>query len=498
MSKVQKIIIVGGGTAGWMAASVLSRVLGPLANIELVESEQIGTVGVGEATIPQIRLLLNLLRIDESDFLGSVQGTIKLGIQFNGWSHPGGQYIHAFGTAGRPLGMLDFYHYWLRDQHHGGEESLWSYCLNAVAAANNRFESFDTFGDTGLSGLVPAYHFDASLVAVYLRKLAEAAGVVRTEGKVVDVELRGDNGFIDSIKLENGQSLVADLFIDCSGFRGLLIEEALQTGYEDWSHWLPCDRAAVVQCETVEPLTPYTQSTARSAGWQWRIPLQSRTGNGHVYSSAYLSDDEAISTLLNTLDAPTLTEPHVLRFATGRRRKFWNKNCVALGLASGFLEPLESTSIHLVQSGLDRLINLFPDGEFAPETIDEYNRQSTYEFERVRDFIILHYHANQREEAFWKERREMDIPEALRQKIELFRASGRLHEDAADLFKNIAWLQVLIGQGVTPNAYHPMADVLTDEQLGQFLGGIQQVIAHRAESLMDHRNYIKQHCPASA
>lgn len=492
--RVKRVIIVGGGTAGWMSAAVLSRVLGPKVDIELVESEQIGTVGVGEATIPQIRILLNLLGIDENDFLRNVQGTIKLGIEFNGWSHAGESYLHAFGNAGRPLGMLDFYHYWLRDRQQGSDESLWSYSLNAVAAKQNRYEVFDSFGDTGLSGLVRAYHFDASLVATYLRGIAEAAGVVRTEGKVVDVKLRADDGFIESISLEDGEVLAADLYIDCSGFRGLLIEQALETGYEDWSHWLPCDRAAVVQSASVDPLLPYTQSTARAAGWQWRIPLQKRTGNGHVYSSEYLSDDEAISTLLDKLDATPVTDPRVLRFTTGRRRKFWNKNCVALGLASGFLEPLESTSIHLVQSGLQRLIKLFPDGGFDPETTKEYNRQCVYEFERVRDFIILHYHANQRSEPFWVDRREMPVPEGLSNKIELFRASGRLQEDAEDLFKNIAWLQVLLGQQVIPETYHPMADIPTDEQLKAFLGDIRRVVAHRAGSFTDHRRYIDQHC----
>jgi len=473
---------------------VLSKALGRLVEIKLVESEQIGTVGVGEATIPQIQLLLGLLRIDENDFLRNVQGTIKLGIQFNGWGSPEDRYIHAFGMAGRPLGMLEFYHYWLRDRQRGSKETFWSHSLNAVAALQNRYEVFDQFGDTGLTGLVRAFHFDAALVAAYLRKIAESAGAVRTEGKVVDVTLRGDDGYIESITLEGGRKLSADLYIDCSGFRGLLIEEALQTGYEDWSHWLPCDRAAAVQCETVDPLLPYTQSTARTAGWQWRIPLQSRTGNGHVYSSAYLSDDEAISTLLSNLDAPPLAEPRVLRFTTGRRRKFWNRNCVALGLASGFLEPLESTSIHLVQSGLHRLINLFPAAGYGVETSAEYNRQCVYEFERIRDFIILHYHVNQRSEAFWVDRREMPVPDALTRKIELFRASGRLQEDAEDLFKNIAWLQVLLGQNVVPEAYHPMADIPTDEQLEGFLGDIRRVIAARAASFMDHRHYIDEHC----
>ncbi len=494
--RIKRIVIVGGGTAGWMAAAALSRVFGRLVDVELVESDEVGTVGVGEATIPQIRLLLGLLGIDENEFLANVQGTIKLGIRFNGWARPGDSYIHAFGAPGRPLGMLEFHHYWLRARARDKAGSLWSYSLNAEAAAQNRFEIVDGIGDTGLTGLVRAYHFDAALVAVFLRKRAEAAGVARTEGKVVDVRLHAENGRIESIELAGGKSLSADLFIDCSGFRGLLIEQALATGYEDWSHWLPCDRAAAVQCGTVDALLPYTQATARAAGWQWRIPLQTRTGNGHVFSSGYLSDDEAVRVLMDNLDAPPLTEPRVLRFTTGRRRKFWNRNCVALGLSSGFLEPLESTSIHLVQSGLQRLIALFPDAGFDARTIEEYNRQCSYEYERVRDFIILHYHANGRSEPFWADRREMSVPDELTRKIELFRAGGRLHEDAEDLFKNVAWLQVLLGQHVYPVNYHPLADIPDDAQLDRFLGDIRRVIARRAASLMDHRQYVERHCAA--
>lgn len=497
-NEIRKIVIVGGGTSGWMAASVLARTFGPRLDIELVESEQIGTVGVGEATIPQIRLLLNLLGIDEFDFLKNVQGTIKLGIQFNGWAKEGHRYIHAFGAMGRPLGMLEFHNYWLRALQQGRKDSLWSYSLNAAAAAQNRFDIFDTFGDTGLSGLVRAYHFDASLVAAYLRRHCEPMAVTRTEGKIVDTRINADDGFIESLVLDDGRQVSGDLFIDCSGFAGLLIEQALNTGYDDWTHWLPCDRAVAVASESVEPLTPYTQSTARAAGWQWRIPLQHRIGNGHVFSSNYMTDDEATAQLLDNLDGERLTEPRVLRFTTGRRKKFWNRNVVALGLSSGFLEPLESTSIHLVQSGLSRLLNLFPDGGFSQRTIDEYNRQCAYEYERVRDFIILHYHANQRSDSqFWIDRREMSVPDSLTHKIELFRASGRLHEDAEDLFKSVAWLQVLIGQGVEPEHYHPMADIVRDEQLAQFLSDIDRVVSAQARRFPDHRDWLAQHCAAT-
>ena len=494
---IRKIVIVGGGTAGWMAASVLSRVMGPLLRIELVESDAIGTVGVGEATIPQITLLLRVLGIDENDFLANTQGSIKLGIRFNDWGRLGDSYIHAFGELGRPLGMLSFYPYWLRARAEGDTSSLWDYCLNAVAADRNKYEQMPSFGNTGLTGLVPAYHFDASLVARYLRKLSEANGVVRTEGKVIDVALDGESGFIDSLSLDGGTTVDGDLFIVCSGFRGLLIEQALKTGYDDWTHWLPCNRALAVPCESVEPLTPYTQSTAQQSGWQWRIPLQHRTGNGHVYSSEYLSDDAAREVLLKNLDGKPLAEPRPIRFTTGRRRKFWNRNCVALGLASGFLEPLESTSIHLVQSGIDRLIKHFPDRHFDPASIDEYNRQSADEFESVRDFIILHYHANERSDSqFWIDRREMSVPDGLTRKIELFRNTGRVMEDDSDLFKEVAWVQVMLGQGIVPEQFHPLAERITQQQLGEFLGGLRQVIAGRAETLSDHRSYLDQHCRA--
>lgn len=497
MSEAQKIVVVGGGTAGWMSAAVLSRALGHLARVELIESEQIGTVGVGEATIPQILLLLNLLGIDEHDFLRRTQGSIKLGIQFVDWARIGDAYIHDFGRPGRPLGMLGFHHYWLRARASGIGADLPEYSLNAVAAANNRYDDVASVGNTGICGLEHAFHFDASLVAKYLRRLSEATGVVRTEGKIVDVALDSESGFVESVQLESGDTVAGDLFIDCSGFRGLLIEQALETGYEDWTHWLPCDRAMAVPCESVEPLTPYTRSTARTAGWQWRIPLQHRIGNGHVYSSAYMSDDDAARILMENLDGRPLADPRPLRFTTGRRKKLWNRNVVALGLASGFLEPLESTSIHLVQSGLSRLINLFPDRGFTQATVDEYNRQYAYEFERIRDFIILHYHANERTDSeFWVERREMAIPDTLADRLALFRQAGRFVEDAGDLFKESSWIQVMLGQRIEPSSYHPMADLLTDEQLAEFLGGIRRLIDERSAALPDHRAYLEKHCPA--
>jgi tryptophan halogenase len=403
--------------------------------------------------------------------------------------------MHAFGEVGRSLGMLPFYHYWLKHRAAGGGSDLWDYSVNYQAAIANCYTHMPQMGDTGMGGLVHAYHFDATLVAAYLRRYAEKLGITRTEGKIVDTPLRGEDGFIESLTLASGQKVQGDLFIDCSGFRGLLIEDALHTGYEDWTHWLPCNRAIAVQCESTEPLQPYTQSSAHTAGWQWRIPLQNRIGNGHVYCSDYISDDEAQSVLMSNLDGEPLTEPRLLKFTTGRRKKFWNKNVVTLGLASGFMEPLESTSIHLVQSGIDRLIKMFPDKGFSKVNIDEYNRQSIFEFERIRDFIILHYHANERTDSpFWIDRREMSVPDELTRKIELFRASGQIHRDKEELFTEVAWLQVLIGQHVVPKRYHPMADQINEQQLEPFLGQLRQVIGTAVGGLQSHRDFINKNC----
>jgi tryptophan halogenase len=498
MEPIDKVVIVGGGTAGWLAASVIARSMGQQVSIDLIESEAIGTVGVGEATIPPIRLPIAMLGIDENEFLSQTQGTIKLGIQFNDWARKGDSYIHAFGPIGHTLGMLEFYHYWLRGRTQGIAEDLGHYSLNASSALLNKFGQVENAAPGSPASLVHAYHFDATLVARYLRRVSEQLNVRRIEGKIVDALVRGDDGFIESVKLENGKSVAGDLFIDCSGFRGLLIEEVLQSGYQDWSHWLPCDRAVAVQSQSAGALLPYTQATARDAGWQWRIPLQQRVGNGHVYSSAYINDDEASDVLLANLDGKPLTEPRLLKFTTGHRRKFWDRNCVALGLASGFIEPLESTAIHLVQSGVKRLLDLFPDKGFAPEVIDEYNRQSTIEFERVRDFIILHYHANERDDTtFWADRREMSVPDSLTERIELFRSAGLIQEDGRDLFKVDAWLQVMVGQRIMPERYHPMANIPQDGQMQHFFGEIRRVIAHNSAAFPDHQAYIDQHCVAS-
>ena len=492
------IVIVGGGTAGWMTASALARFLGGTANIRLIESDEIGTVGVGEATIPQIRLFNDGLGIDEDDFVRATAGTFKLGIEFNGWLKPGHRYTHAFGTVGRPLGLIPFHHYWLRHRAEGGTDELWAHSPSAVAARENRFARPSDGPGRLPSGVNYAFHFDASLYAAYLRRYAEARGVRRIEGRIVDVALGGEDGFIEAVTLGSGEAVTADLFIDCSGFRGLLIEQALETGYEDWSHWLPCNRALAVPCASASPLTPYTRSTARAAGWQWRIPLQHRTGNGYVYSSDFLSDGEAAATLLANLDGEVLADPRPLRFVTGKRRKAWNRNCVALGLAAGFMEPLESTSIHLVQSGIARLLQLFPRDRVTEIKAAEFNRQTDVEWRSIRDFLILHYKANGREGDFWAACREMSVPDTLAHKIDLFRTSARIFRVEEELFTEPGWLQVMIGQGIMPASYHPIADQLSSAQLGEFLALSRKHVAYVARAMPRHENFIARHCAVPA
>jgi tryptophan halogenase len=483
-----------------MAAAALARFLGDRAEVRLVESEEIGTVGVGEATIPQLRLFNAGLGLDEDEFVRETAGTFKLGVQFVGWGRPGERYIHAFGTIGRDLGLVPFHHYWLRHRSEGGGSSLWDYSASAQAARLDRFGRWEERPDRLPSGLAHAFHFDASLYAAYLRRYAEARGVRRSEGKVKSVPLRGEDGFVAAVVLESGERIEGDLFIDCSGFRGLIIEQALETGYEDWSNWLPCDRALAVPCESGGGITPYTRATAREAGWQWRIPLQHRTGNGHVYCSAFTSDEDAARVLLANLDGPALADPRPLRFVAGKRRRAWNRNCVALGLAGGFMEPLESTSIHLVQSGIARLLQLFPRLDFVPQEIDEYNRQTDAEWLSVRDFLVFHYWANGRDGEFWRACRDMAVPESLERRVALFRANGRIFRNSEELFAEVGWLQVLIGQGVIPAGYHPLADQLSAARLDEFLGLASKHVAHVAGQLPAHADFIARCCaiPAGA
>jgi tryptophan 7-halogenase len=494
---IRNVVIVGGGTAGWMAAAALSKLFRRQLDIRLVESDDIPTVGVGEATIPQILLFNGLLGLDEDDFLRHTQGTFKLGIEFVDWTRPGERYMHAFGpVGGRDLGLVPFYHYWLRLRQAGQCGPLDDYVFNAVAARAGRFMRGAEVRDSPLSAVAYAFHFDAGLYARYLRRYAEANGVTRIEGKVVDVALRGENGFIESIELEGGRSIEGQLFVDCSGFRGLLIEQALKTGYEDWTHWLPCDRALAVPCSSAPMMTPYTRSTARSAGWQWRIPLQHRIGNGYVYSSTHISDDEAAATLLANLDGEPLADPRPLRFVTGMRRRFWNRNCVALGLSSGFMEPLESTSIHFIHSGIAKLATFFPDRHFDQADIDEYNRQAQFEFERSRDFLVLHYHANSREEPFWRACREMALPDTLRRKLALFGNQGRIHREHEELFTVSSWVQVLAGQGLVPRGYHPIAGLMPDEDLVRYLADTRDLFRRCVEAMPTHEAFIASHCSA--
>jgi len=497
-NRLRNIVIVGGGTAGWMAAATMARFLrNGYCQVRVVESEEIGTVGVGEATIPLIRTFNRMLALNEDEFLRRTYGTFKLGIQFVDWSRIGAQYIHPFGPYGLDMEGVSFHSYWLKERKLDPTTRLDHYSLQASACRRNKFMRGVNAGNSPLSNIAYAFHFDASLYAKYLREYAEARGVVRTEGKIVKVEQRGEDGFIEAVVLESGERIPGDFFIDCSGFRGLLIEQTLKSGYVDWSHWLPCNRALAVPCAVGGEFTPYTRSTARTAGWQWRIPLQHRIGNGHVYCSEFISDDEAAAILLANLDGKPLADPRPLRFVTGRRKETWKKNCVALGLAGGFLEPLESTSIHLVQTGLANFMALFPDRIPRQAEIDRYNRIMAWEFERVRDFIILHYKATQRDDTpFWNYCRTMQIPDELRQKLETFRAHGRVHRDNLELFNDTSWFAVMIGQEVPTDAYDPLVDVMPDEEFQRRMKSIRSTIANSVEVMPSHRDFILQHCAA--
>jgi tryptophan 7-halogenase len=490
------IVIVGGGTAGWMTAAALSHFLETGYRIHLVESEEIGTVGVGEATIPMISLFNSALGIDEDAFLRATQGTIKLGIEFVDWLKPGHRYHHAFGTIGRDVGLMPFQHLWHRARRVGLGKDLGAYSLNYLTAIAGKMQRGAARTAKTLPDMPYAFHFDAGLYAAFLRQFAELRGVNRTEGKVGAANRNGETGDIASVSLESGLTITGDFFIDCSGFRGLLIEQTLETGYEDWTHWLPCDRALAVPCERVAHLTPYTRSTARDAGWQWRIPLQHRTGNGYVYSSKHISDDEAAATLLANLDGAPLAEPRPLKFKTGKRKQMWNRNCLAIGLASGFLEPLESTSIYLIQSAISRLLKLLPGKHMCDLDIAEFNRQSDFEIERIRDFIILHYHANEREGGLWKACRDMALPDTLRAKIDLFRANGHIFREHEELFTEVGWLQVMAGQGIMPSGHHPLADQISDADLAEFLETLELLYAREVKQMPSHNDFIAQHFSA--
>jgi tryptophan 7-halogenase len=496
---IRRLVIVGGGTAGWMAATALRRLMYPGLSIEVIESEEIGIIGVGESTIPPFRAHNALLGIDERDFVRGTQATFKLGIEFRDWGRPGDSYIHGFGKLGLDLGGQPFHLYWIRAMQSGMAKDLGIYSFNAQAARQGRFmpSPVDAPKNTPLEDIAYAYQFDATLYARYLRRLAEASGVRRIEGRIVDARLHPETGFVDTLVLQDGRTIGGDLFVDCSGFRGLLIEQHLHAGYEDWSHWLPCDRAWVVPSENVVPPTPYTRASARPAGWQWRIPLQHRMGNGHVYSSRHMSDDEARALLLSTLEGRPLAEPRLIPFHGGRRRRTWIRNVIAIGLSGGFLEPLESTAIHLVQTAIAKLALLFPERDCSEALQNRYNAQMDDEFERVRDFLILHYHATERADTpFWNHCRTMDIPESLREYIALFRDSGRIMPRSDELFTTVSWAQVMIGQGITPRRYPPVIDRLTDQELVQFVNQVEEVIGSAVAVVPAHEAFIARHCKA--
>jgi tryptophan halogenase len=490
-SLLREVVIVGGGSAGWMSAAALATALEGRYRIRLVESEEIGTVGVGEAAIPSIQRFNQFLGIEESDFLRATNGTFKLGIEFSGWGDEDSHYIHGFGRIGQQLASVPFHQYWNRMRRLGRAGPLGDYAIACAAARAGRFARPDpSLGESPLADIAYAYHFDATAYARYLRSLAEARGVERIEGKIRGATLAAD-GSVDQLVLEDGRRIAGQLFVDCSGFRALLIGETLGTPFEDWSHWLPCDRALAVPCEPAGPLLPLTRSTARRAGWQWRIPLRHRTGNGHVFCSSHMSEDEAAAILLANLDGAPLAEPRLLRFKAGRRSLAWNSNVVALGLAGGFLEPLESTSLHQVQTAIARLIEFFPDAGFHPADVAEYNRQSAFETERIRDFIILHYHLNRRSgSAFWRDCAAMAVPQTLMHKMALYRARGRLLRIDNELFAEPAWLQVFEGQGLRPEGHHPLVDLRSEAEVEAYLAGVREVIGNCVRAMPAHAEVL--------
>jgi tryptophan 7-halogenase len=497
-NRIRSIVIVGGGTAGWMAAASFARLLRPLqCRIELVESEEIGIVGVGEATIPPIMDFLRVLGIDENEVIRATGATFKLGIRFKDWTRLGHTYAHPFGQTGFDIDGVPFAASWLKLRREGRAGRLEEYCLQAVASEHGRFMRPVKAPNSPLETITYALHFDAALFAKYLHSFAEARGVIRTEGRIERVSRRNDDGFVDAVELADGRRVEGDLFIDCSGFRGLLIEQALQTGYDDWSKWLPCNRAMAVPSQRSGPPASYTLATAREAGWQWTIPLQHRTGNGYVYCSEFLSDEEAREKLLTRLDGPALAEPRRLTFTAGRRKAFWNKNVIALGLASGFLEPLESTSIHLVQRGLALLMKFFPDRRFEPADRDRYNKLLAYEYERVRDFLLLHYTTNERDDTpFWRHCQTIPHPDSLAEKLDLFRANGRILREESDLFPVQSWLYIYSGQNIVPRGYDPLADMLDSDQLAGILDNIRKVVSDCAEAMPMHQTFIDRNCRA--
>lgn len=498
---IDHIVIVGGGTAGWMTAAVLSRLRkGRKLDITLVESEAIGTVGVGEATIPPFVEFNQLLELDESEMLAASQGSFKLGIQFVNWGKRGESYIHPFGSYGYHMGGIAFHQVWRRFHEAGDKRPIQVFNLETMAAYFGRFSRTEDYAREDLPPVNYAYHLDAGRYAAFLRKYAEKRGVVRQEGRISDVKFDSESGYVTAVQLENGQELSGQLFVDCSGFRGVLIEQALKTGYEDWSNFLPCDRAVALPCEREDgsgPL-PYTRATAHSAGWQWQVPLQHRNGNGHVYCSSFMKDDEALDILLGNIAGKPGADPNFLRFTTGRRKKFWNKNVVALGLAAGFMEPLESTSIHLINTGINKLIALLSLEGITQSQEDAFNRLTGKEYARIRDFLILHYSATARDDSdFWNHCRTMPVPETLTEKIELFRMNGQIFREEDELFTETSWAAVMMGQGIRMGGHNPVADTLDPAATSKELDEMERSIRFVVDKMPIHSDYLKQYCPGS-
>lgn len=495
-----KVVIVGGGTAGWMAAAALGHLLeGSPTKVTLIESEAIGTVGVGEATIPPIIAFNTMLGIDEDEFVRATNATFKLGIEFVDWYEKGQSYIHPFGDFGRDFDAIPFYQYWLHRSLAGKKDDLFSYSLMVEACRREKFmRPIPDRPQSAYAGINYAFQFDASLYAAFLRRFAEGKGVERIEGKISDIAQDGESGHVQSLELESGQKIHGDFFIDCSGFRGLLIEQTLKTGYEDWRKWLPCDRAIAIPCKRDAFPIPYTRATAREAGWQWRIPLQHRTGNGYVYCSEFIDDDAAEQTLLSNLDGEPLAEPNRLRFITGHRKKFWNGNVLALGLAAGFMEPLESTSIHLVQTSIARLLTHFPDKRFSQSDIDAFNARTFKEYVRVRDFLVLHYTATKRDDTqFWRHCQTIEQPEELRRRIAQFAEGGRIFEEPNDIFGTASWLAVMYGQGIEPKATNPLIAKVSDERIDSIIRKIGTTIDNAANDMPSHRAFIEENCASN-
>ncbi|MEO8018826.1 MAG: tryptophan halogenase family protein [Pseudomonadota bacterium] len=496
---LKQIVIVGGGAAGWMTAAALSKLLRPgEVSLTLVESDEIGIIGVGEATIPDMLQFNLFLGIVEAELMRATQATFKLGIEFVDWSRNGSRYFHPFGFHGVDIDGVDFHQHWLSCRAHGHEYPIGDYCLTEIVARKNKFG----FPDTRVAGepasyLRYAYHFDAALYAGFLRRYAEKRGVKRVEGKVCEVLRQPESGDLTGVRLTNGQTVSGDFFFDCTGFRSLLMN-SLEVPWVDWRHWLPCDRALAVACKHDGPPRPYTRSTAKPAGWQWNIPTQQRTGNGHIYCSEFMSEDEATSSLTGGLDGEIMGAPRLIKFATGHRQKFWEKNCVAIGLSSGFLEPLESTSLYLIRQGISRFIALFPDASQPPILRDEYNRWMQRDFEQVRDLLILHYYANERDEPFWRHCRNMVVPETLERRVALFRAGGRFLRNEGELFPNASWVAVMLGQNVIPRTVDPAIASVPAAEIEPKLALLRRAMNEFADTLPSHEAVLRKYCAAEA